>query len=154
MHISKPEFLYLGDDNKFSVECNDDFELIKKQVHRSPSVIYVDRSSNDSKVTEIGRCVIGNNWATPWLYVPFFEIAKPYRRQGYGKDFFYELMDFAQWKGFSYIWLTPKNNNKSSSLEFWRCMGGVRINDLDNVDSPPVGLDNEHLIFDLNEDCK
>ena len=150
VRCSELEFLYLGDDNKFSDDCDNNFELITKRFNRSPSIVYIDRVSNESKVTEIGRCVIGDNWATPWLYIPLFEIAKPYRGQGYGKGFFYELMDFAQWKGFSYLWLNPKDTDKSSSIEFWRRMGGVGFDELGSVRFIPRQLDRKHMVFALN----
>lgn len=158
--------MFLGDYNTYSSEFNDGFELINRSDHL-PSVIYVDRFCNaDSCETdgcwgdcdkavevEIGRCNIGYNWGTPWLYISDFEIMKKHRREGYGTAFFNDLKQFARNRGFSYIWLNPKREDGGVSRSFWEHMGGVHVTDMNDISNMPDQLTRPHsnsLVFDLD----
>lgn len=148
----------LGDFETYNQESNDDFELIARKPIK-PALTYVEvfrdldsfEIDETHRPVEIGRCEIGFQWGTPWLYLHVFEISKSNRNKGYGRTFFEELKKFAKKHGFSYIWLYPKENDKNAR-DFWKHMGGVSINNLSNINLVPCNIDHRHLVFDLNAD--
>lgn len=149
MDLLAPKLLYVGDNNTYSSVHNVDFELIHGR-NGLPSIVYIDVESDESEVVEVGRCIVGCRWGTPWLYIPEFEIAKPYRGRGYGASFFNEVKRFAKHKDFSYIWIRPKENDEQVR-KFWVSQGGTS-----DVGSEahlvPRNFDRKCLAFDLNAD--
>lgn len=160
-------FVYLGEDRNYNSEFENNFELARTKSGRLPAAVYLGRFCNysdcdlhecindsdcDVDEVEIGRCGIGSQWGTPWLYIADFEIAKPYRRKGLGTAFFDEVKDFAKRHGFSYIWLRPKADD-DVAYAFWRNLGGVSVGTVDDVKLAPRELvhSKEHrsFVFDL-----
>lgn len=147
----------LGDFETYDRRVDDEFEFTNRDPIW-PAFTYVEACCDfDSpefdetcELTELGRCEIGSQWGTPWLYLHIFEISKSKRNKGYGRSFFNELKKFAKEYGFSYIWLSPRDDEGVYS--FWECMGGVRAGDLGDVGLTPRKLSNQHFVFDLNAD--
>lgn len=154
MDLLEPKFLYVGDHNTYSSTWNTDFELFGVGCGL-PSIVYIDTESDESEIIEVGRCYIGFEWGTPWLYISGFEIAKPYRGQGYARDFFDEIKRFAKSRGFSYLWLNPREdrNGDSPVRDFWVHLGGVPVTDVCTTRFVPRMLVDSHhresLVFDL-----
>lgn len=160
-------FVYLGEDRNYNSEFENNFELVRTKPGRLPIAVYLGRfcdypdcdlyecrndSDCDVDEVEIGRCGIGSQWGTPWLYIADFEIAKPYRRKGHGIAFFDEVKDFAKRHGFSYIWLRPKGDD-DAAYAFWQNLGGVHIDVEDYDEFVPeelAGSDKRRsFVFDL-----
>lgn len=148
-------FRVLGGSEKFNQKFDKHFSFTKGNNTAGLFFAYVDFfpceecDCEKETLVEVGRCEIGPQWGTPWLWVNAFEIADDYRLNGYGETFFKELKRFAKNHGFLYIWL---NSRDDSAREFWIKQGGVPVSDLDNIYLVPPDLDGRHLVFDLNVD--